>query len=226
MSRRRRHRSRDAAEVVKYVAGQVARHTPMLETRSLHRLAVGPIDLTLGPGCCMSIIGKSGSGKSILLRMIADLDPHEGGATLDGIACSSMPAPAWRRQVTYVAAESGWWDDRVAAHFPAQADLSVLFASVGIPAEAVSWPVSQLSTGERQRLALLRALAPANRVLLLDEPTSGLDVASTAMVEALLREQLARGGAIVLVTHDPAQATRMASRHFELRDGRLEARTP
>jgi ABC-type iron transport system FetAB ATPase subunit len=198
----------------------------MLETRSLHRLAVGPIDLMLDPGCCMSIVGKSGSGKSILLRMIADLDPHEGGAALDGIACSNMPAPAWRRQVTYVAAESGWWDERVAAHFPARADLSASFASVGIPAEAVSWPVSQLSTGERQRLALLRALAPANRVLLLDEPTSGLDVASTAMVEALLRERLAHGGAIVLVTHDPAQARRLASRHFELRGGRLEARAP
>jgi ABC-type iron transport system FetAB ATPase subunit len=198
----------------------------MLETRSLHRLAVGPIDLMLDPGCCMSIVGKSGSGKSILLRMIADLDPHEGGAALDGIACSNMPAPAWRRQVTYVAAESGWWDERVAAHFPARADLSASFASVGIPAEAVSWPVSQLSTGERQRLALLRALAPANRVLLLDEPTSGLDVASTAMVETLLRERLAHGGAIVLVTHDPAQARRLASRHFELRGGRLEARAP
>jgi ABC-type multidrug transport system ATPase subunit len=88
------------------------------------------------------------------------------------------------------------------------------------------WPVARLSTGERQRLALLRALSPKNRVLLLDDPTSGLDVASVALVEALLREQLARGTAILLVPHDPEQAARMAPRHLELRNGGIEERTP
>lgn len=198
----------------------------MLELRSLRRLKVGPIDLTLASACCVSIAGKSGAGKSILLRMVADLDPHEGSAALDGVACADMPAPKWRRKVTYVAAESGWWDERVAAHFPAGADLATLFASVGIAAQAATWPVSQLSTGERQRLALLRALAPTNRVLLLDEPTSGLDAASTSKVETLLRARIAEGGIIVMVTHDAAQAARMASQHFELRDGRLQPSAP
>ena len=77
----------------------------MLETRSLRRLHVGPIDLQIEDGACVSVAGRSGSGKSVLLRMIADLDPHEGDALLDGKACSSMPAPAWRRLVTYVAAD-------------------------------------------------------------------------------------------------------------------------
>lgn len=196
----------------------------MLESRALRRLHVGPIDLTLESGTCISIEGQSGSGKSILLRMLADLDPHEGEASLDGDACSKMPGPKWRRMVTYVAAESGWWDERVDAHFPAGADFATLLPSVGIPVEASSWPVSQLSTGERQRLALLRALSPANRVLLLDEPTSGLDTVNTGLVEVLLRARLAAGNAILLVTHDPEQATRMASRQFELREGRLEER--
>lgn len=198
----------------------------MLEARALHRLNVGPIDLVLDSGTCASIAGKSGAGKSVLLRMLADLDPHGGDAFLDGEACSAMPAPAWRRRVTYVAAESGWWDERVVAHFAADTDFATLLPSVGIPVEASSWPIARLSTGERQRLALLRALTPANRVLLLDEPTSGLDPGSIGLVEALLKERLVQGVAILMVTHDPEQAQRMASRHLELRDGRILEWTP
>ncbi len=196
----------------------------MLEIRALHRLGVGPIDLRLADGSCLSLAGRSGSGKSVLLRMIADLDPHEGDAVLDGRACSGMPAPAWRRMVTYVAAESGWWDDSVGSHFAADVDVATLLPAVGMAREASQWPVARLSTGERQRLALLRALCPANRVLLLDEPTSGLDAESTALVEDLLQKRMASGTAILLVTHDPEQAARMASRHVELEDGRLQER--
>jgi ABC-type multidrug transport system ATPase subunit len=193
----------------------------MLEIRSLRRLHVGPIDLRIDAGSCVSIAGRSGSGKSVLLRMIADLDPHDGDALLDGEACSKMPAPAWRRMVTYVAAESGWWDEHVADHFAAGIDLAQWLPAVGIDPQAGSWPVGRLSTGERQRLALLRALCPDNKVLLLDEPTSGLDAESADLVEKVLRRRLSDGGMIVLVTHDPEQALRMASAHYELEDGRI-----
>ncbi len=198
----------------------------ILETDALRRLHVGPISLHLDAGECVSISGRSGSGKSILLRMIADLDPHEGDAFLDGQACSKIAAPRWRQMVTYVAAESGWWDDEVGAHFSPDVDLQALLPEVGIAAEASQWPVSRLSTGERQRLALLRALCPANRVLLLDEPTSGLDDTSTSLVEGVLRRRLALGTAILLVTHDNDQAARMGSRHLELDDSGLEERSP
>jgi ABC-type iron transport system FetAB ATPase subunit len=198
----------------------------MLEARSLRRLHVGPISFSLAAGECVAVAGRSGAGKSLLLRMVADLDPHEGDSILDGVRCSGMPAPAWRRQVTYVAAESGWWAEQVGTHFLPEVALAVLLERVGIPAEAAAWPVARLSTGERQRLALLRALTPANRVLLLDEPTSGLDATSTGLVEALLREHLAAGTAILLVTHDPDQASRMAARHLEVRDGQLMERPP
>lgn len=194
----------------------------MLRTRGLSRLGVGPIDLHLDQGICASLQGRSGSGKSVLLRMIADLDPHEGEAFLENQPRTGIPAPLWRRQVTYVAAESGWWADTVAAHFPKGVDLAGMLESVGIAAEAASWPVRRLSTGERQRLALLRALAPENRVLLLDEPTSGLDVDSVARVESLLLGRLKLGASILMVTHDSEQAARIASIHFELRDGGLE----
>jgi len=194
----------------------------LLEVRGLRRLNVGPVHLRLEPGTCVAIQGRSGAGKSVLLRMVADLDPHEGDAVLDGHACAAMPAPAWRRQVTYVPADSGWWHDRVGEHFTAQEDLGQLLAAVGIVAEAAGWPVVRLSTGERQRMALLRALHPGNRVLLLDEPTSGLDPDSVRRVEDLLRARMAGGTAILLVTHDAGQAARLASRRFELRDGQLQ----
>ena len=194
----------------------------MLELRGLHRLQVGPVDLRVEPGTCISIQGRSGAGKSVLLRMVADLDVHQGDAFLDGEACSAMPAPTWRQRVTYVAPDSGWWCERVGEHFAPDVDLGHLLPAVGIAADAALWPVARLSTGERQRIALLRALQPRNRVLLLDEPTSGLDPESIAKVEALLRQRLANGTAILMVTHDPQQARRMASRRFELRDGQLE----
>jgi ABC-type multidrug transport system ATPase subunit len=132
-----------------------------------------------------------------------------------------MPAPAWRARVTYVPADAGWWAPQVADHFAPDTDFHVLEA-VGIPEEAGAWPVSRLSTGERQRLALLRSIRSRTRVLLLDEPTSGLDVDNVSRVEQVLREALDRGVAILLVTHDPAQAMRLATSRWLLRDGRLE----
>lgn len=193
----------------------------MLELLGLKRLHVGPVDLRVEAGECIAIEGKSGSGKSVFLRTIADLDPHEGDARLEGMACSAMPAPQWRKQVTYVAAESGWWADRVEDHFAARDELVRQLPRVGLPEDAADWPVARLSTGERQRAALLRALRPTNRVLLLDEPTSGLDADTRDMVEAVLRERLEAGGAIVLVTHDPDLAARLAHRRFVMNAGQL-----
>lgn len=198
----------------------------MLELVGLKRLHVGPVQLRVEAGECVAIEGKSGSGKSVLLRTIADLDPHDGDAHLEGTACSAMPAPQWRKQVTYVAAESGWWADRIEDHFASRDELARWLPRVGLPEEAVEWPVARLSTGERQRAALLRALTPGNRVLLLDEPTSGLDADTRDMVEALLRERLDAGGAIVLVTHDPGLARRLARRRFLMDAGQLRTQSP
>ena len=99
---------------------------PLLTLRGLKRLHVGPVDLALSAGECVSVMGHSGAGKSVLLRMVADLDPHEGDAFLAGGACSGMPAPAWRRQVGYVPADAGWWAETVAPHFPPDFDFAVL----------------------------------------------------------------------------------------------------
>ncbi|MEZ5729219.1 MAG: ABC transporter ATP-binding protein [Burkholderiaceae bacterium] len=197
----------------------------MLELRGIRVLSLSPIELTLPDGKCISIQGESGSGKSMLLRAVADLDPHDGDAALDGEACSRMPAPEWRRRVVYVPADSGWWHDAVRDHFPPEADLQALLREMDLKPDLADGPVSRLSTGERQRLALLRALGPQVRVLLLDEPTSGLDERGTRRVEAWLQRAMQAGVGVLLVTHSPEQAKRLAQRRMILRDGVLEELT-
>ena len=81
----------------------------------------------------------------------------------------------------------------------------------------------ELSTGEKQRLCLIRALLHDPRALLLDEPTGPLDGQSATQVETLLKERMAAGVAIMLVTHDPDLADRLARQRYRMQAGRLEA---
>lgn len=194
----------------------------MLRVRNLQVTGLAPVDLDLDAGDCIALSGPSGSGKTLILRSLADLDPSEGEVTLDGEARDSIAAPMWRRRVAYLAAEPGWWADVIGAHFPDLAAARELAAALGLSEKFFDAPVAQVSTGERQRLALVRLLLLAPRIMLLDEPTAALDEAAAARVEAVLTERLAAGVAIILVTHDDAQAARLASRRLRIADGRLE----
>ncbi len=192
-----------------------------LSLRDLRTSLLGAEALDIAAGECVALMGASGSGKSKLMRAIADLDPSEGRLALDGQPRDSLAAPAWRRLVAYVPAESGWWAERVVEHFVETKPSPELLTAVGLTETALDWQVSRLSTGERQRLALVRALVLAPKVLLLDEPTSSLDKEATTAVERLLKEEMARGTAILLVTHDPSQAERLANRRFRMEGGQL-----
>jgi putative ABC transport system ATP-binding protein len=183
----------------------------------------GPFDLPLAAGECVAISGPSGAGKSLLLRMIADLDPNEGEVWLDGRERRSWAAPAWRRQAVYAAAEPGWWAERVVEHF-ALADMDAaraLLPALKLPPTMMEGTLTRLSTGERQRLALVRALVLDPPVLLLDEPTGALDQDATLRVEDVLRARLARGTAMLMVTHSNEQAARVGKRMLRMVDGRL-----
>jgi ABC-type iron transport system FetAB ATPase subunit len=134
-----------------------------------------------------------------------------------------MPAPDWRAAVVYQAAEPAWWDATARAHFTA-ADhdfIDAALAALGLPPKLLDTDIERLSTGERQRLALVRSLARRPRVLLLDEPTAALDPDGVARVEALLAGWLARGMAVLIVTHSGEQARRLAHRIFRLEQGKL-----
>jgi len=196
-----------------------------LLVKELRSEFVGPFELNLGTGVCAAITGPSGSGKSLFLRMIADLDPNEGKIWLNGKERASMPAPQWRKRATYVSAESGWWADRVIEHFDVnrRSEVAALAARLGLRVDLLDAPIAQLSTGEKQRFSLVRALLPSPPVLLLDEPTGPLDEESVAQVEALLQERMASGTSILLVTHDPDQAERLGSQRYRMVAGHLEA---
>jgi len=196
----------------------------MLTVRALRRLQISA-SFQLLDGECVALQGPSGSGKTLLLRAIADLDPNEGSIELDGKPRDAMPAPVWRKQVTYVATEPGWWAETVQDHFSAWDQAVVLAERLGLPSTCGAWQIRRLSTGERQRLGLVRALLLHSRVLLLDEPTSALDALSTASVEALIGERLAMGTSVLWSTHDGEQAQRVGSRLFTMASGgRIEER--
>ncbi|MDR0226109.1 MAG: ABC transporter ATP-binding protein [Burkholderiaceae bacterium] len=199
---------------------------PRLRVRDLRSPHGGPYGLDLEAGECLAVLGPSGSGKSVLLRLIADLDPHQGEVWLDGRSRSTWPAPEWRRQVVYQAAEPAWWAPTAEEHLggAAPAVVAPMLEQLGLRTAMLAADISRLSTGERQRMALVRSLARAPRVLLLDEPTASLDGASTQAVEQLLGHHMRQGLAVICVTHSEEQARRIAGR--SLRIGAQAARSP
>lgn len=191
-----------------------------LRIEQLRGKGVDAAGITLPAGSCSALHGASGSGKTLLLRAIADLDEVEGEVWLDDQARDGMSGPQWRRQVTYVAAESHWWGRLVREH-AAEWRISDLEA-LGFGPEVLDWQVQRLSSGERQRLAIARALAGAPSALLLDEATANLDQSNTARVERLIEAwRRQTDGCILWVSHDPAQRARVADAQYEIRDGVL-----
>jgi ABC-type iron transport system FetAB ATPase subunit len=89
----------------------------MLTVSALTRLHI-TVSFELRDCECIALQRPSGAGKSLLLRAIADLDPNEGTVKLDGTLRETVRAPLWRKQVTYLAAEPGWWADTVQSILP------------------------------------------------------------------------------------------------------------
>ena len=177
---------------------------------------IGPLDLVLQPGECVGLTGASGSGKSRLLRALADLDPHEGGMWLAGEAAAALSPWQWRRRVALLPADSAWWHDTVGPHFGAAPDTAWL-QRLGFEPTVMDWRIDRLSSGEKQRLALLRVLDLQPRVLLLDEPTANLDRDNAERAEALIREYLeANGAGAIWVGHDQEQLNQVSTRCYRI----------
>ena len=169
-----------------------------------------PVSFELQAEQKVVLFGESGTGKSVLFRALADLIKHNGEVTLNGTLQSKLFPENWRRKVMYFSAETAWWKDTADAHFetlPSEAQLD----AVGLSLEQLKQPISGLSSGEKQRLALLRGLSYQPTILLLDEITANLDKVSTLKVENVVKDYCqTHQAAMIWISHDEAQKMRLA----------------
>ena len=184
------------------------------------------------PAGATAILGASGSGKSTLLRVLNRLaDPDSGEVLYRRRPITDADPLALRRDVSLVpqlpallegtVGENIDFAARLAGREP---DTAVCLARAGLDGTYAERDAAALSVGEQQRAMLARALVQQPSVLLLDEPTSALDGAARDAVEdTLARLRSERDVSLVLVTHDPAQADRLADRTLRIHAGRIES---
>ena len=204
----------------------------MLSIRQLSKTYAGPrlrtvlsnVDLELGAGDYVAVMGESGIGKSTLLNLVAGLDrPDAGAIAIDGVDLATLdddgltvlrrekmgfvfqafhvlPYLTVAQNVALPLSLIGVSDDDAARR------VAAILTEVGLADRAASMP-RELSGGELQRVAIARALVHRPRLVLADEPTGNLDADSAGNVLALLREQMKTNGAAgILVTHSQAAA--------------------
>jgi heme ABC exporter ATP-binding subunit CcmA len=201
---------------------------PRLELRGVGhayggRVVLAGVDYVLEPGRSLGLLGPNGSGKSTLLRCIAGLQrPRAGSVLIDGDESCEL-APAKRARVAYAGHQPLLWGGLTARENLVlgaglyglgadAAERALAAADLDFAAERTA---ATLSQGQRQRLALARALLPEPSLLVLDEPHSGLDEASSARLDALLAE--ARGKlTLVIATHERARAESLCDELLQL----------
>ncbi len=182
-------------------------------------------------GTLTAVLGPNGAGKSTLLRLLlGSLDPTGGSCTIHGTPTNRLAAGQRARHMAYIAqrpAASGFSVRQVVemgrhAQAPCAGAAGAALARVGI-AELADVATSELSAGQLQRVALARALAQVadealgrDRVILADEPAAAMDPRHTLEALGVLREQAARGLAVVVVLHDLSLAARFADRALVL----------
>lgn len=192
----------------------------LLDIRALEHPVIAAANLSVAAGERICLSAPSGAGKSVFLQCLADLLPHTGEVLFEGQSRAGIVAHQWRRLVCYVAAESAWWAPRVIDHFPDQC--APPLSQLQLDNSLLERAPAQLSSGQRQRLSLLRALARQPRVLMLDEPTANLDENNTDAVEALLQAWSEDGNALIFTSHNVQQQMRLATRRWVIRHGQVE----
>jgi signal transduction histidine kinase/ABC-type multidrug transport system ATPase subunit len=201
--------------------------------------ALDGVDLTVRAGECVAIAGENGAGKTTLIRSVGgDVAPTAGAITLGGRPVAADPIAAARLGIRIVWQDLALCDNlNIASNvmlgierrrhlFSAvhlHNDAAMLFRRLGIPIRDTMRPVKSLSGGQRQMVAVARAMAHDPRLLLLDEPTASLGVQESALVEELITRLRAQGTTILLSCHDIGQMFRLADRIVVLRHGRLVA---
>jgi glutamate transport system ATP-binding protein len=221
---------------------------PLIELRDVNKYfgelhVLQDINLTVGKGEVVVVIGPSGSGKSTLCRAINRLEPiHSGTIVLDG-----LPLPEEGKALARLRADVGmvFQSFNLFAHKTVLQNVSLgqvkargrkreeadkrsraLLDRVGLADQAPKYP-AQLSGGQQQRVAIARALAMEPKALLFDEPTSALDPEMINEVLEVMRQLAREGMTMVVVTHEMGFARSAANRVVFMSDGRIiEDRTP
>lgn len=221
--------------------------SPLLAARGIGRRDSGgdrwllrDVSFTIQPGERVSLVGPTGSGKTLLLRALARLDGLDEGQILwRGKPVSGAEVPRFRRQTMYLhqrpALLEGTVEENLRLPFTLKSHRSATFQreqmialleQVGRAASFLERTVQDLSGGEAQIVALARAIQLEPKVLLLDEPTAALDEEMTHTIEALVAgwfDRLPEERAMVWVSHNPAQVQRIADRRVSIQDGRVTA---
>lgn len=196
------------------------------------------VSLSISAGERVALVGPSGSGKTVLLRALVLLDPWDTGQLLwEGRDVGRYAVPHYRSQVIYLhqrpaiiegtVAENLEYPFRFAVHRNRAFDSDKVEYWLGILGRDLSFLAKHsrdLSGGEMQIAALLRAVQLEPQILMLDEPTSALDQATTEAVEHCVQQWHREGGAersFVVVSHNTEQVRRMVDRTLSIQDGQL-----
>ena len=201
--------------------------------------ALDGVDLTVRAGEVVALAGENGAGKSTLIRCIAgDIAPTSGVIALDGRPVPPDPKSAKRQGVSVVWQDLALCDNldiasnvmlgrerrrHLLSDIRMRTDAAALFERLGVPLPDPERSVRSLSGGQRQLVAVARAVVHQPRLLLLDEPTASLGVQESALVEELIVRVRAEGTTILLACHDISQMFRLADRIAVLRHGQLVA---
>ena len=188
------------------------------------KIILNELDLHIPAGQFVAVVGRSGGGKSTLLRLLAGLEPASGGEILAGNAPLATAQEATR--LMFQDARLLPWKsviDNVGLGLKGdwKAAATQALAAVGLANRASEWPAA-LSGGQKQRVALARALIHRPALLLLDEPLGALDALTRIeMQELIVSLWQEHAFTVLLVTHDVSEAVAMADRVLLIEDGKI-----